>query len=81
MPEIMRRVRVGQTLIFSINERVISKLGNRFGLIRDNHLCYALGTNRRISDMEAIIIQRKISIVLPQILPLSRVEMSEAQQI
>ena len=28
---------------------------------RDNHLFYAFGTKRRISDMEAIIIPRKIS--------------------
>ena len=36
-----------------------------------------LGTKRRISDMEAIIIPWKIRIVLPQVLPLSRVEMPE----
>ena len=45
---------------------------------RDNHLRYALGTKRRISDMEAIIIPRKITIVLFQVLPLSRVKMPEA---
>ena len=45
---------------------------------RDDHLCYALGTKRRISDMEAIIIPRKIRLVLLQVLPLSRVQMPEA---
>ena len=45
--------------------------------IRDNHPCNALGTKRRISDMEAIIVPRKIRIVLPYVLPLSRVEMPE----
>ena len=39
---------------------------------RDNHLCYVLGTKRRISNMQTIIIPRKIRIVL------SRVEMPEA---
>ena len=35
-------------------------------------------TKRRISDMEAIIILKKIRIILPEVLPLSRVEMPEA---
>ena len=43
-----------------------------------NHFWYALGTKREISYMEAIIIPRKIRIVLPYVLPLSRVEMPEA---
>ena len=32
---------------------------------KDNHLCYALGTKRKISDTKAIIISRKIRIVQP----------------
>ena len=41
-------------------------------------ISYVLGTKRRTSDMEVIIIPRKIRIVLPQVLPLSRVKMPEA---
>ena len=126
MPEITRRVRIGKILKFSIDQRVFSKMENRFGMLtdrtisgnigmslwaaflslitreqaefnqgflalvleknvknvwlhaRDNHLCYVLGTKRKIFDMEAIIIPRKVRIVLPQVLPLSRAKMPEA---
>ena len=37
-----------------------------------------LEIRRKIGDMEAIIIPRKIKIVLPKILPLRRVDMPEA---
>ena len=40
---------------------------------RDNHIYYTLGTKRRIPEMKAIIIPRKIRMVLPQVLPLRRV--------
>ena len=38
MPEITRRVRVGKTLTFSINERVFNKLENRFGMITGRNI-------------------------------------------
>ena len=41
MPEIMRRVRTGKILTFSIDQTVFSKLVNRFGMI----------TSRNIEDM------------------------------
>ena len=72
--DITRTSRVKPEL-FSFNIR--ESMRNVLLHARDNHLCYALGTKIRISDMEAIIIPRKIRIVLPQILPLSRVEMPE----
>ena len=38
MPEIMRSVRIGKILTFSNDERVFSKLENRFGMITDRNI-------------------------------------------
>ena len=38
MPEIMRRVRIGKILTFSIDERVLSKLKNKFGMITGRNI-------------------------------------------
>ena len=38
MPEITRRVRIGKILTFSIDERVFSTLGNRFGMITGRNI-------------------------------------------
>ena len=59
---------------FSIRESV----RNVWLHARENHLCYALSIKRRISDMETIIMPWIIRIVLPYVLPLSRVEIPEA---
>ena len=48
--------------LFSFNIR--ESVRNVLLHARDNHLCYALSTRRRISDMDAIFIPRKIRIVL-----------------
>ena len=45
---------------------------------RDDHLSYAFCTTRRVSVMEAVIIPWKISIVAPQVVPLSRGIMPKA---
>ena len=70
------RISRAKPVLFSFSIRESRR--NVYLHARDNHLGYALCPKRRISDIEAIIIPRKIRTVLPQILPLSRVEMPEA---
>ena len=38
MPEITRKVRIGKILIFSIDERVFSKLENKFAMIMGRNI-------------------------------------------
>ncbi|MPC25574.1 hypothetical protein E2C01_018693 [Portunus trituberculatus] len=45
---------------------------------RHYHLCYAFSIQRWVSDTETVIIQRKISIIPPQVLPTGRGKMPEA---
>ena len=45
MPEITRRVRIGKILTFSIDERVYSKLKNRFGMITNRNINYMIFTD------------------------------------
>ena len=48
------------------------KMRNVCLLARHYHLCYALSTQRRVPDTEAVIIPRKISIIPPQVSPTNR---------
>ena len=38
MPEITRRVRIGMILTFSIDEKFLSKLENRFGMVMGRNI-------------------------------------------
>ena len=38
MPEITRRLIIGKILTFSIDERVFSKLENRFGIVSSRNI-------------------------------------------
>ena len=80
-PPLSLRAREQAKLNQDVLALVLEKVRGIYNSMSETITSYALGTKKKISDNEAIIVLRKIRIVLPYFLPLRRVEMPEASQL